>query len=160
MRRYLSQAVAVSLSLLALPLVAHGDPVRFSLKTPVPQPDQPTLIIVADQALTGLSVAIVAKEPDPALGAASGESGESKFQAKKLGAGQKTTFKLGTGKVGATHWEGMISAQVGGQEMCIRDRKRACHRYFWACATRWRSTSACLARPATRPPTRRTSSGS
>lgn len=115
MRRYLSQAVAVSLSLLALPLVAHGDPVRFSLKTPVPQPDQPTLIIVADQALTGLSVAIVAKEPDPALGAASGESGESKFQAKKLGAGQKTTFKLGTGKVGATHWEGMISAQVGGQ---------------------------------------------
>jgi len=115
MRRYLSQAVAVSLALLALPLVALGDPVRFSLKTPVPQPDQPTLTIVADQAISGLSVALVAKEPDPALGAASGESGESKFQAKKLGAGQKATFKLGTGKVGATHWEGMISATAGGQ---------------------------------------------
>ncbi len=115
MRRYLSQAVAVSLSLLALPLVALGDPVRFSLKTPVPQPDQPTLTIVADQAISGLSVAIVAKEPDPALGAASGESGEYKFQSKKLGSGQKATFKLGSGKVGATHWEGMISAQVDGQ---------------------------------------------
>jgi hypothetical protein len=35
--------------------------------------------------------------------------------AKKLGAGQKATFKLGTGKVGATHWEGMITATVGGE---------------------------------------------
>jgi outer membrane protein OmpA-like peptidoglycan-associated protein len=95
--------------------LGEADPVRFSLKTPVPQPEQPTLIIVADQALSGLSVAVVAKEPDPALGAASGESGEHKYQAKKLGAGQKATFKLGTGKVGATHWEGMISAKVGAE---------------------------------------------
>ncbi len=108
-------AVALFFSLWMQPLWAEADPVRFSLKTPVPQPDQPALIIVADQALTGLSVAILAKEPDPALGAASGESGEHKFSAKKLGAGQKATFKLGTGKVGATHWEGMITATVGGE---------------------------------------------
>ena len=96
-------AVALFFSLWMQPLWAEADPVRFSLKTPVPQPDQPALIIVADQALTKLSIALLAKEPDPALGATSGENGEHKFSAKKLGAGQKTTFKLRTGKVGTTH---------------------------------------------------------
>lgn len=115
MRRGLSQAVAVCVQLFALSALADGDPVRFSLKTPVPQPDQPTLIISADAALTGLSVALVAKEADPSLGSASGEAGEFKYQSKKLGAGQKASFKLGSGKPGATHWEGMITAQVGGQ---------------------------------------------
>ena len=114
MRRYLPHVVTL-LGMLAGPLVpAYADPIRFSLKTPVPQPDQPQLVVVADQPISDLSVAILAKEPDPALGNASGESGEFKYQAKKLAAGQKTSFKLGSGKPGATHWEGMISAKVGG----------------------------------------------
>ncbi|HNK46926.1 MAG TPA: OmpA family protein, partial [Pseudomonadota bacterium] len=94
--------------------IVHADPIRFSLKTPVPQPDKPQLVVIADQPISDLSVAVLAKEPDPALGSASGESGEFKYQAKKLSAGQKMSFGLGSGKPGATHWEGMISAKVGG----------------------------------------------
>jgi hypothetical protein len=61
-------AVALFFSLWMQPLWAEADPVRFSLKTPVPQPDQPALIIVADQALTGLSVAIVGQRAGPGAG--------------------------------------------------------------------------------------------
>lgn len=114
MRRYLLHLMTVLGLLAGIVAPAEADPVRFSLKTPVPQPDQPQLVVIADQSITDLSVALLAKEPDPALGAASGESGEFKYQAKKLGSGQKTSFKLGSGKPGATHWEGMISAKVGG----------------------------------------------
>lgn len=95
--------------------VASANPLRFSLKTPVPQPGQPTLTIVADEAVTGVSVALLAKQPDPALGKASGEVGEFKYQARALSAGHKAVFKLGTGKPGATRWEGVITAQVRGQ---------------------------------------------
>ena len=35
--------------------------------------------------------------------------------AKKLGPGQKLQLKLGTGKAGATHWQGVISCQAGGK---------------------------------------------
>lgn len=114
MRRYLPHVVTL-LGLFAAPVaIVHADPIRFSLKTPVPQPDKPQLVVIADQPISDLSVAVLAKEPDPALGSASGESGEFKYQAKKLSAGQKMSFGLGSGKPGATHWEGMISAKVGG----------------------------------------------
>ncbi|HNN51593.1 MAG TPA: OmpA family protein [Pseudomonadota bacterium] len=114
MRRYLPHVVTL-LGLFAGPVaIVHADPIRFSLKTPVPQPDKPQLVVIADQPISDLSVAVLAKEPDPALGSASGESGEFKYQAKKLSAGQKMSFGLGSGKPGATHWEGMISAKVGG----------------------------------------------
>lgn len=114
MRRYLPHVVTL-LGLCAGPVaIVHADPIRFSLKTPVPQPDKPQLVVIADQPISDLSVAVLAKEPDPALGSASGESGEFKYQAKKLSAGQKMSFGLGSGKPGATHWEGMISAKVGG----------------------------------------------
>ncbi|MFO0654059.1 MAG: hypothetical protein U0787_03170 [Polyangia bacterium] len=114
MRRYLPHVVTL-LGLFAGPVaIVHADPIRFSLKTPVPQPDKPQLVVIADQPISDLVGGGFGQELRSALGSASGESGEFKYQAKKLSAGQKMSFGLGSGKPGATHWEGMISAKVGG----------------------------------------------
>jgi outer membrane protein OmpA-like peptidoglycan-associated protein len=37
------------------------------------------------------------------------------FKEKKLGAGKKVVFRIGSGKPGATSWHGMIECQAGGQ---------------------------------------------
>lgn len=106
--------IAVCFGLFLATGTGVANPLRFSLKTPVPEPGKPMLTIVAEKPVASVSVALLAKEPDPALGRASGESGEFKYTAAKLGTGQKVGFALGSGKVGATHWEGMITAQSGG----------------------------------------------
>jgi len=112
-----TQAATRALVLLGLAAFGVGpvlaDPLHFGLVARVSTPDKPVLTVTADEPLQNLSIAM---EPQPQDdGSPSAETAPLKTTAKKLGPGQKLQLKLGTGKAGATHWQGVISCQAGGK---------------------------------------------
>lgn len=86
----------------------------MALTAKVSAPAKPVLSIVADEPLQNLSIALEPAAPEDG-GKPSGESGLVKFTQKQLKAGQKVSWNLGSGKPGATHWQGMIQCQSGGK---------------------------------------------
>lgn len=90
---------------------AHADPLRMGLTSKVSAPDRPTLSLTAEQAVSDLRIDV---EPDTSDGKPAETSPQS-FKEKKLAAGKKVTFPIGSGKTGATRWHGMIQCQVGGK---------------------------------------------
>jgi len=85
----------------------------MSLTARVTAPDRPTLTFVADEPVSGLTLAL---EPTPGEGGQrSAESAPQSFKEKRLAAGQKVAVRLGTGKVGTTQWRGMIQCQAEGK---------------------------------------------
>ena len=86
----------------------------MALTAKVSAPAKPVLTIIADEPLQNLSIALEPAAPEDG-GKPSGESGLVKFTQKQLKAGQKITWNLGSGKPGATHWQGMIQCQSGGK---------------------------------------------
>lgn len=91
-----------------------ADPIRLSLTAKVAAPAKPTLTIIAEEPLQNLQIALEPAAPEDG-GKASGESGALKLGTKQLKAGQKVVYNLGSGKAGATHWEGMIQCHAGGK---------------------------------------------
>ncbi len=92
---------------------AAADPLRILPLARVFAPERPTLTLFADEDLKDLTLAL---EPiKSADGQPSTESAPQNFSAKKLAAGQKLVVPLGRGKLGTTHWRGMIQCQAGGK---------------------------------------------
>lgn len=93
---------------------AEAEPLRMSLKAKVSPPDRPTITLIADEPLSSLSLAL---EPaDSADGQRPVESAPQSFREKHLSPGKSVTWKLGTGRAGATHWRGMLQfEQVDGK---------------------------------------------
>lgn len=103
---------AVAVCTLALAGRAHADPLKIALISQVNTPAKPTLTLMADEPLTGLSVALEPDSDDPGT---SGEKGLVKATQKSLAPGQKVVLSLGTSRPGITHWRGMITCHVGGK---------------------------------------------
>jgi outer membrane protein OmpA-like peptidoglycan-associated protein len=58
----------------------------------------------------------LAIEPGSAAhGQPAAESAPQSFREKKLAAGKKVVFRLGTGKPGTTHWHGMLEWKIAGK---------------------------------------------
>lgn len=110
--RRLVVAASALLGVAASAPSAAADPLRLSVTSQVNAPEKPKLTLVADEPLTGLSVAL---EPEAGEGATSGESSPIKVTHKHLSPGQKVVVNLGTGKLGVTHWHGVITCQSGGK---------------------------------------------
>lgn len=92
---------------------ALADPLRMSLVSRVPEGGRPTITFIAEESVSGLSLAM---EPgQSADGKSSAESGAQSFREKKLTAGKKVVFRLGSGKLGVTHWHGMLQCEAGGK---------------------------------------------
>lgn len=92
---------------------ALADPLRMSLTARVSEGDRPSIAFIADEPVSGLSLAL---EPSQSAdGKPAAESGAQSFHEKRLAAGKKVAFKLGSGKVGATHWHGMLQCEAGGK---------------------------------------------
>lgn len=98
------------LGLLYSPLAA-ADPLRMGLTAKVSAPDRPTLTLIADEAVSELRLDV---EPDKSEGTPA-ESAPQSFKEKKLAAGKKVTFSLGSGRTGSTRWHGMLQCMVGGK---------------------------------------------
>jgi outer membrane protein OmpA-like peptidoglycan-associated protein len=117
-RRGLPTAALVAASLLGGVAgdwsVAAADPLRMSLTAKVAAPAKPALTIIANEPLQNLSIALEPEAPADG-GKPSGESGMLKLVQKQMKPGQKAVFALGSGKPGATHWQGMIQCQAGGK---------------------------------------------
>ncbi|MFO0574246.1 MAG: OmpA family protein [Polyangia bacterium] len=120
--RVVARVVAVLAAALvlgtALAAPAHADPLRLSVTAQVNAPGKPSLTLVADEPLTGLSVALEPEAGDPGEASKSVPSGETaavKVTQKKVAPGQKVVVTLGTGRVGLTHWHGVITCQAGGK---------------------------------------------
>ncbi|MBL9003946.1 MAG: OmpA family protein [Myxococcales bacterium] len=90
---------------------AQADPLRMGLTSKVSAPDRPTLSLTADESVTELRIDV---EPDTAEGKPA-ESAAQSFKEKKLAAGKKITFPIGSGKTGTTRWHGMIQCLAGGK---------------------------------------------
>jgi hypothetical protein len=90
---------------------AAADPLRMGLTAKVSTPDRPTLSLTADESVSDLRIDV---EPDKSEGTPA-ESAPQSFKEKKLPAGKKVTFPIGSGRTGKTRWHGMIQCQVGGK---------------------------------------------
>lgn len=90
---------------------AQADPLRMGLTSKVSAPDRPTLSLTAEESVSDLRIDV---EPDPSDGKPA-ESSPQSFKEKKLAAGKKVTFPIGSGKTGSTRWHGMIQCQAGGK---------------------------------------------
>ncbi len=90
---------------------AVADPLVMGLTSKVSAPDRPTLSLTASESVSDLRIDV---EPDKSEGAQA-ESAPQSFKEKKLAAGKKVTFPIGSGRSGTTHWQGMIQCQVGGK---------------------------------------------
>ncbi len=86
----------------------------MSLTSKVSAPAKPSITIIADEPLQNLTIALEPAAPEDG-GKASGEAGLLKLSQKQMKAGQKVVFPLGSGKPGATHWQGMIQCNSGGK---------------------------------------------
>ncbi len=94
--------------------VASADPISMALTAKVMAPRKPAITITADEPLQNLMIAL---EPHPPQdgGKPSGEPGLIKLEEKRLRPGQKIVFPLGQGRIGSTHWQGIIQCQAGGK---------------------------------------------
>ncbi len=90
-----------------------ADPLRMSLTSRVSAPDRPTLTFIADESVSNLSLALEPVQSENGKPAA--ESSPQNLREKKLSPGKKIVFRLGTGKVGATHWHGMLQCEAEGK---------------------------------------------
>lgn len=92
---------------------ALAEPLRMSLTSRVPDGKKPSITFIAEEPVSNFSLAL---EPgQSADGKPSVESSPQSFREKKLGQGKKVVFQLGSGKVGATHWHGMLQCEAGGK---------------------------------------------
>lgn len=105
-------AVLCAIAVCALLGRAHADPLRISVTSQVNVPAKPSLTVIADEALSGLSIAL---EPDSDEPGTSGEKGLFKVAKKAVAAGDKVVVPLGTGRPGVTHWRGIITCHAGGK---------------------------------------------
>lgn len=104
----------LGLIVLGISLIAGGaqaDPLRMGLTSKVSAPDRPTLSLTAEESVSDLRIDV---EPDTSDGKPA-ENATQSFKEKKLAAGKKITFPIGSGKTGSTRWHGMIQCQVGGK---------------------------------------------
>jgi hypothetical protein len=109
-------AVATLAAALLLGLTSSGraDPLRLALKSRVSPPERPSITLTADEPVSSLSLAL---EPaESADGQRPAESAPQTFRERHLSPGKSVTWKLGTGRGGATHWRGMLQLeQVDGK---------------------------------------------
>lgn len=103
---------AVAVCVLALPGRVHADPLNVGVTSQVNAPAKPSMTLVATEPLTGLSVAL---EPDSDDPGSSGEKGLFKIAKRSVAANEKIVLPLGTGRIGVTHWRGIITCHAGGK---------------------------------------------
>lgn len=114
----LTLGLGLGLGTLGLATGAAADPLKMSLTSRVSAPDKPRLTVIAEEPLDNISVAVEPGKPDGAgqdEGAPSGETKMSQGSQRHLGAGQKLSVVLGTGRVGSTHWHGVLQCTAAGK---------------------------------------------
>lgn len=111
-------ALSLGLGLAALSASASADPFKMTLTSRVSPPEKPRLVLIAEESVDNVSVALEPGKPDGAGQEAGAPSGETKLMQssqRHLGAGQKLTLTLGSGLVGSTHWHGVLQCTAAGK---------------------------------------------